>query len=206
MLEVVEPPVKVTLEEVHVICKGVAILIFGNAPVEVTITEEVFVHPLEGFVAVTVYVPAVVTVAGFAAFVNVPPFHTIVFPRLVPVNVALGDEQVMFPELTDVKAGGVVLLVIFTVEVFVQPLAALVAVTVYVPAALTVAGLVALVNVPPFQTIVFPALVPVKVTLVVVQVILPELTEVTAGGVVLDVTLITAEFEQLDDASDTTQV
>jgi hypothetical protein len=135
-------------------------------------------------------------VAGFVALVNAPPFHTIVFPALVPVKVALAVVQVIFPELNDVTAGGVVLLVTFTVEVFVHPLVAFVAVTVYVPAAVTVAGFVALVNAPPFHTIVFPALVPVKVALAVVQVMFPELNDVSAGGVVLLVTFTVEVFVQ----------
>ena len=68
-----------------------------------------------------------------------------------------------------------------------QPFEALVAVTVYVPAALTVAGLAALVNVPPFHTIVFPAETPGKVAVVAVHVIVPLPGEVTVGGVVFAV-------------------
>ena len=75
------------------------------------------------------------------------------------------------------------------VEVAVQPFVASVAVTVYVPAADTVAGLAALLNAPPFQTRLLPKLVPVKVELVVVQVRLPLLLAVTPGDVVLLVTL-----------------
>ena len=74
-------------------------------------------------------------------------------------------------------------------EVFVQPFEALVAVTVYVPDAFTVAGLAALVNVPPFQTIVFPAETPVKVAVVAVQVIVPLPGEVTVGAVVFAITV-----------------
>ena len=113
-------------------------LIFGNVPVELTITWEVFVHPLVALVAVTVYVPAEETVAGFVAFVNAPPFQTIVFPALVPVNVALVVVHVIFPELVDVTVGGVVLEVTLTVCCEAQPVPISVTVNVYVPAVLTV--------------------------------------------------------------------
>ena len=69
---------------------------------------EVFVHPFEALVAVTVYVPAALTVAGLAALVNVPPFHNIVFPAETPVKVAVGDVQVIVPLPGDVTVGGVV--------------------------------------------------------------------------------------------------
>jgi uncharacterized membrane protein len=133
-----------------------------------------------------VYVPAAVTIAGLAAFTKLPPFHTIV-PELVPVNVALAVTQSILLLLAEETVGGVVFVVTTTVEVFVQPFVASVDVTVYVPAAVTVAGFVAPLNAPPFQTIV-PALVPVNVMLEVVQVIFPELEDETVGGVVLLVT------------------
>ena len=74
-------------------------------------------------------------------------------------------------------------------EVFVHPFEASVAVTVYVPAAFTVAGLDALVKVPPFHTIVFPAETPVKAAVVAVHVIMLLPGDVTVGGVVFDVTV-----------------
>lgn len=52
------------------------------------------------------------------------------------------------------------------------------------PAVLTAAGFEALLNAPPFHTIV-PALVPVNVTLDAVQVIFPDVADETVGGVVL---------------------
>jgi hypothetical protein len=162
-------------------------LTFGRAPLAVTTTVEVAVHPFAGFVAVTVYVPAAVTVAGFAALTKLPPFQTIVLPALVPVNVALVVEHEILLLLDDETVGGVVLDVMVTVDVAVQPFAGFVAVTVYVPAALTVAGFAALLKTPPFHTIVLPALVPVKVAVGVVQEILLLLAEETVGGVVLDV-------------------
>jgi len=47
---------------------------------------------------------------------------------------------------------------------------------------------------PPFQTILFPALVPVSVTVVFVHVIFPEEAAVTVGGTVFEVTVIVAVF------------
>ncbi len=73
--------------------------------------------------------------------------------------------------------------------VFVHPLMALVAVSVYVPAEFTVAGLVAFTNAPPFQVNVLPVLVPLKVDVNTVHVILPELVaDVIIGNVVFVVT------------------
>jgi hypothetical protein len=182
---VVELPFNVTLVVVHVICAGATTLTFGNVPLELIVTVEVAVHPFTGFVAVTVYVPAAETEAGLAALTNVPPFQTIVLPALVPVNVAVVVEQEMLLLLAEDTVGVVVFDDIVTVEVFVQPFKALVDVTVYVPAALTIAGFAVLLNDPPFHTIVLPTLVPVKVTVDVVQLILPELAALTLGGVVL---------------------
>lgn len=116
--------------------------------------------------------------------IKLPPFQTIVLPALVPVSVALAEIQSMLLLLAAETVGSVVLVDTVTVEVAVQPFAASVDVTVYVPAALTVAGFDALLNAPPFHTIV-PALVPVRVTLEVVHVILPEEAAETVGGVVL---------------------
>lgn len=163
---------------------GLAMLMLGNAPEAVTVTVEVAVQPFVVFVAVTVYVPAAPTVAGFAALIKLPPFHTMVLPALVPVSVALAEMQSMLLLLAADTVGGIVLVDTVTVEVDVQPFAASVEVTVYVPAALTVAGFEALLNAPPFQTIV-PELVPVNVTLDVVQVIFPDVEDETIGGVVL---------------------
>ena len=64
------------------------------------------------------------------------------------------------------------------------------------PAAVTVAGLVAFVNEPPFQNIVLPALVPVNVEVNIVHVILPEfIAEVIIGNVVFDDTATTVADE-----------
>ena len=104
-------------------------LMFGNAPLAVTVTVEVAVHPLAASVEVTVYVPPAVTEVGFAAFTKAPPFHTIV-PALVPVSVELKVVQSILLLLDEVTTGGVVLDVIVTVDVAVQPLAAVVEVTV----------------------------------------------------------------------------
>jgi hypothetical protein len=181
-------PVKVALVELQLILLLLTAVTVGGVVFDVTATVVVAVQPFVPLIAVTVYVPAAVIVAGLAAFDKAPPFHTIVFPALVPVNVALAEVQLMLLLLTAVTVGGVVFDVTATVVVAVQPFVPFVAVTVYVPAAVTVAGLAALDKLPPFQTIVLPALVPVNVALVVVQLILLLLTAVTVGGVVLEVT------------------
>lgn len=124
---------------------------------------------------------------------NEPPFQTMV-PALVPVSVTEVVVQDKFPLEEAVTVGGVVLEVTVTVAVAVQPLVPSVAVTVYVPAAVAVAGSGALTNEPPFQTIVEPGLVPVNVTEVLVHVIVPLAAAVTVGGVVLDVIVTVAVF------------
>jgi hypothetical protein len=167
----------------------------GGVVLLVIVTVEVAVQPFDAFVDVTVYVPVALTDAGFAALLNAPPFHTIV-PEPVPVNVELNVVQVKFPLLDDDKVGGVVLPVTTTVEVAVHPFAGVVAVTVYVPAALTDAGFAALLNAPPFHTIVLPALVPVNVAVVVVQEILLLLDDETTGGVLFIVATTVAVLVQ----------
>jgi hypothetical protein len=77
-----------------------------------------------------VYVPAAVTVAGFAAFTNDPPFHTMVFPAEVPVRVTLGLVHVIVPLAAVVTVGSVPVMVTVTVAVAVQPFVASVAVQV----------------------------------------------------------------------------
>lgn len=182
---VVELPVNVTLVVVQVSCEGDAILIFGTVPLDVIVTVDVAVHPFAGFVAVTVYVPAALTVAGLAALLNAPPFQTMVLPALVPVNVAVVVVQLILLLLAELTVGGVVFEVMVTVDVFVQPFTKLVDVTVYVPIALTVAGFDAFTREPPFHTIVLPKLVPVNVAVNAVHVKFPEEEEETVGGVVL---------------------
>ena len=69
--------------------------------------------------------------AGLVAFTNTPPFHNIVLPALVPVNVAVAFVHVMLPELmADAIIGTVVLLVTDTTVLVAQPFIAFVAVTV----------------------------------------------------------------------------
>ena len=109
---------------------ALAILILGTPNAALMITAAVFVQPLARSVAVTVYVPAAVTVAGLAALTKDPPFHNIVLPALIPVKTTLALVQVIAPLLMAVTVGTVVLLVIVTAAVLVQPLTASVAVTV----------------------------------------------------------------------------
>jgi hypothetical protein len=165
----------------------------GGVVFAVMVIVAVFVQPFVLSTAVTVYVPAAVTVAGFGAFTNDPPFHAIVLPAETPVSVALGLVQEIFPDEDAVTVGGVVFDVTTTVAVDVHPFAGFVAVQVYVPAAETVAGFAAFTNVPPFHTIVLPADVPVSVAVGVMQLILFP-AAVTTGGVVLDVTVTVEVF------------
>ena len=180
------------LNVVHVNTKGNPAVAVGGVVFIVTATVVVAVHPFAGFVTVTVYVFAAFTVAVEVA-------APAVIPAPVQLNVAPGVNElaVMFPLNVvhvntkgnpAVAAGGVVFAVTATVDVFVQPVIASVAVTVYVPVAVTTAGLGLFNgNEPPFHTIVFPILVPVKVEFKFVHVILLLLIAETVGGVVLDV-------------------
>jgi hypothetical protein len=82
-------------------------------------------------VAVSVYVPAEFTVAGFAAFNKAPPFHVSILPALVPVKVDVNAVHVILPELVaDVIIGNVVFVVTDTTVVDAQPVTAFVAVKV----------------------------------------------------------------------------
>ena len=113
------------------ICNGVNADTNGKPPLANTDAVVVFVHPLMALVAVSVYVPAEFTVAGFAAFNKAPPFHVSILPALVPVKVAVVFAQVkLLLELADVIIGTVVLLVTDTTVVDAQPVNVFVAVTV----------------------------------------------------------------------------
>ena len=69
--------------------------------------------------------------AGFDALLKEPPFHTIVLPALVPVNVILVAEQVMVFVLADaVSVGKIVLVVIDIILLVLQPVIVFVAVAV----------------------------------------------------------------------------
>ena len=112
-----------------------------------------------------------------------------VLPVLVAVIVAVAFVQVIVPVLfTDAIIGEVVFVVTAIVVVTVHPFAGLIAITVYVPAAFTTAGFKGLTIPVPLHTKVLPALVAVKVALLLVHVILPELTTVVIiGATVLDI-------------------
>ena len=113
------------------ICNGVNADTNGKPPLANTDAVVVFVHPLMALVAVSVYVPAEFTVAGFAAFNKAPPFHVSILPALVPVKVAVVFAQVkLLLELADVIIGNVVLLVTDTTDAVTQPFIALVDVNV----------------------------------------------------------------------------
>ena len=166
---------------------------FGIAPDAVTTTVDVFVQPFVASVEVTVYVPAADTIAGFGLFNgNEPPFHTIVFPRLVPVSVVVKLLQSILLLLTEVTVGAVVFVVTATVVVAVHPFAGSVTVTVYVFAAFTVAVEVAAPAVipTPVQLNVAPGVVELAVIfpLNVVHVNISGAPAVAVGAVVFVVT------------------
>ena len=96
-------------------------LILGTPKAAVTVTLAVLVQPLMGFVAVTVYVPAVVIVTGFAELgARVPPFQISVLPTLTAVRVLLLTVQLRLPVLEAVIPGAVVLDTTVTVSSAVQ--------------------------------------------------------------------------------------
>ena len=113
------------------ICNGATTDTVGNPPLANTDAVVAFVHPLMALVAVSVYVPAEFTVAGFAAFSNAPPFHVSILPALVPVKVAVVFAQVkLLLAIADVITGKVVLVVTDTTVVVTHPFATLVDVNV----------------------------------------------------------------------------
>jgi hypothetical protein len=126
----VEFPNKVSLVVVQVNWLGLAMLILGTPTAALMVSAAVEVHPLAMSVAVTVYTPALVTVAGLAALLKLGPFQSMVLPGLVPVKVTLALVQVIAPLLTADTVGTVVLLVMVTAAVPVQPFTGSVAVTV----------------------------------------------------------------------------
>jgi hypothetical protein len=72
-------------------------------------------------VAVTVYFPGALTIAGFGVLLSEPPFQTIVLPILLPVMVTEELEQVKFPLLLAVTPGFMVLDATVTIAVSMQP-------------------------------------------------------------------------------------
>ena len=122
---------------------GAPAVTFGKAPELVTLTVAVLVHPLAGFVTVTVYTPTAFTVAA-----DVLPPDVIPGPAQLYVTPAVVELAETFPLVVvqfntngapAVTFGKAPELVTLTVAVLVHPLAGLVTVTVYVPTALTVA-------------------------------------------------------------------
>ena len=174
---------------IQLIVAGEPAVSVGNVILLFTLTVVFVTQPLDGFVAVNVYVPDAFTVEGLTAFTNVPPFHMSVLPALVPVIVAVAFVQVIVPVADDdVMTGKVVFVVTAIVVITVHPFAGLIAITVYVPAAFTTAGFKGLTIPVPLHTNVLPALVAVNVALLLVHVILPELTTVVIiGATVLDI-------------------
>lgn len=183
---------------IQLIVAGEPAVSVGNVILLFTLTVVFVTQPLDGFVAVNVYVPAAFTVDGLVAFANAPPFHVKVLPALIPVKVDNNDVQVIVPVADDdVITGNVVFVVTAIVVVTVHPLEGLIAITVYVPAAFTTAGFKGLTMPLPLHTKVLPALVAVNVALLLIHVILPELTTaVIIGATVLDIAATVAVLKQ----------
>ena len=181
----------VWLVVVHVKATGVAILTLGGVAVCVTVVDVEAVHPFAGSVAVTVYVPAVVTDLVLPV---PPPLHAKVAPAVVEdaVNVVLVTVQFS-------TAGGAILtlgVVVFCVTVVeaeaVQPFAGSVAETVYVPAVET---LFVLPVPPPLHANVAPAVVEdaFNVTELLMQFNCAGAAILTLGAVIFCVTVLDAE-------------
>ena len=97
--------------------------------------------------------------------------------------------------------------VIIMLAVLLQPFTGSVAVTVYVPAAVTATGLAELAaSAPPFQTMLLPALTAVSVLLLTVQLKFPLLEVLITGRLVFDTTVTVSIAVQLLEGSVTTRV
>ena len=96
----------VTVVLVQVSVAGGARLTLGAVLFCETVTDAVDVHPDDGLVTVTVYVPAAVT--AFVAALP-PPLHKYVTPAVPEdaVNVTLGLEQVIVAGAAILAPGGV---------------------------------------------------------------------------------------------------
>ena len=164
----VDDAVNVSLVIVQVKTVGAAMLAFGGVIFWLTVVDAVFVHPLTGFVTVTVYVAG--DEITFVAVV-IPPPQLNVAPPVVEeaVNVSLMVVQVNIIGAAILAFGAAIFWVTVADAVLVQPFAGFVTVTVYVAGAETV---FAAVVTPPPQLKVAPPVVEdaVKVSLVVTQV------------------------------------
>jgi hypothetical protein len=96
-----------------------AVTLAGTVISCATVAEAVAVHPVEGLVAVIVYVPGTVAVAVAPVAVKLfDPVHAKVAPEVVevPVSVTLVLEQVNVPELAAVTLPGAVRSCVTVVE------------------------------------------------------------------------------------------
>src|SRR4030065_353303 len=143
---------------VHVSILSAPAFAFGGVLFRVTSATSVAVHPLTGFVTVSVYVPAALTVgvAVVAPDTIFPPplaTHAKVTPGVVEVPSRAMDVvvQVSILSAPAFTFGGVLFRVTSATSVAVHPLTGFVTVSVYVPAApkVRVAGFVPVAMCPP---------------------------------------------------------
>ena len=196
--------VNVPLVVVHVIVSDEEAVALGAVVLLLTFTVDVPVHPFDGSVTVTVYVPAAFTVGEE----DVPPL-TIPGPLQEYDGLEIPVLAEMIPEVVvqfnakgepPVTLGAVVFELTLTLAVLVHPLAVLVTVTVYVPVAFTVG----VAEVPPLtipgplqEYVGLPALVLAEIVPeVVVHVSVSDEPGVTVGAVVLEETVMLPVFVQ----------
>jgi hypothetical protein len=129
--------VSVVLVTVQVSVAGGLILTVGRATFCETVVDAEAVHPFEGSVTVTEYVPVEFTVM---VVVFEPPFQTYVTPGVVEeaVSVTLETVQVRLAGGAILTFGGVTVCVTVAEAEAVQLFAGSVTVTLYVPGELTV--------------------------------------------------------------------
>ena len=142
---VVEDPLSDNDVVVHVSTLSAPALTFGKLASNVTTATSVAVHPLTGFVTVSVYVPAALTV-GVAVVapdtIFPPPLAT--QPKVTPGVVEVPSramDVVVHVSILSAPAfafGGVLFRVTSATSVAVHPLTGFVTVSVYVPAASTI--------------------------------------------------------------------
>src|SRR5688572_13609513 len=136
MLEPADVAVRFTLVVVQVSTAGCVTVRLGLEPSCVTVTLSFCVQPLAA-VAVTMYLPGVVTLTGF--WPAAKPVQVIVVPLLAAVKLTDVVAHVNIAGGVTVSVGLVTFCVTVTLSFCVQPLAA-VAVTIYLPGVLTLTG------------------------------------------------------------------
>lgn len=126
---------RVTVVVVQVKTLGVAILTLGGVAVCITVADVDAVHPFDGSVAVTLYVPADVTANVFKVLPSLQT-KSVTMGVDEAVSVTLGVVQLSAAGGAIATLGGILFCVTVVAALAVQPLVGSVAVTVYVPGAL----------------------------------------------------------------------